>query len=200
MTDGGDPSGPRRPPGDRWVISREPPFWVSTFLCSRPAGRGCQLPLPQLQGCGEGRVEHFPAEFYADPAPEHDFGADTDAKTGAYLKAWLRKLSAARKYTEAGAEVTSALASEQQASLRDMAAILHHSYWRVSRLQADLPFSPSRFPAYLGWTVNRIRPLRVAVLCWRSIHSGWILGRQARIIAADSVREARRAVAVRSGR
>ena len=127
---------------------------------------------------------------------EHDF----DASTGAYLKAQLGTLAAASRYTIVGGEVTSALASEHQASLRDMAAILHQSYWQVSRLRADLPFSASRFPAYMSRPLIRIRPLRAATMTLRSVHAAWILGRQARIITVDSVREARRAVAARSGR
>jgi hypothetical protein len=198
MTDGDDPGAPRHPPADRWVISREPPFWVSTFYAPGLPPEGVSYRRRSYREAVKAGWEHYPEEFDADP--EDDFGADLAAKSVAYYKAYLRKLSAVNNYTCAGAEVTSALASEQQASLRDMAAILHHSYWRVSRMRADLTFSPSRFPASIGWIMERIRPVRVAALVWRSTHSAWVLGRQARIIAADSVREARRAAAARSSR
>lgn len=185
-------------PANRWVISREPPCWVSTFYAPGLPAEGVSYRRRSYRAAFDAGREHLPEEFrsWGPIDPEHDF----DAKTGAYLKSYLRKLSAVSNYTCAGAEVTSALASEQQASLRDMAAILHHSYWQVSRLQADLLYSPTRFPVWVVRTLNRIRPLRVAVLGSRSIHSALILGRQARIIAADSVHEARRAAAARSGR
>jgi hypothetical protein len=197
MTEDDEPSGPRR-----WVISREPPFWVSTFYAPGLPAEGVSYRRRSYREAFDAGLEHLPGEFrsWGPIDPEHDLGADFTAKNSAYASAYLRKLSAVSSYTHAGAEITSALASEQQASLRDMAAILHHSYWQVSRLRADLPFSASRFPAYVSRPLIRIRPLRAATMTLRSVHAAWILGRQARIIAADSVREARRAAAARSGR
>jgi hypothetical protein len=88
------------------------------------------------------------------------------------------------------------LASEQQASIRDIAGILHHSYWQVSRLQADRPVDLHRLHKCLGW----IRPLRVERWAIRSVHTVEIAGRQARIIATDVVGEAKRAAVAKARR
>jgi hypothetical protein len=181
---------PHEPESHRKVISREPPWWIVTFYAPGLPAEGVSVRRRTFAEANEAWWNLYPSEFRGKGViiPDYDFGPDTDAKYVAYLKAHRAKLGTSLTYASAGAELTSALAGEHQASLRDIASLLHHSYWRVSRLQADRPM-------HVGETLHsclRLIPSRRAQR-WvaRSAHVADIAARQARIIAVDSVREAR---------
>ena len=180
------------------MISREPPFWLSTFYGPGLPAEGVSYRRRTHAEVLRAACRHYPDELRGSgvTAPEYDLGTDIAVKHGAYLTAYVHKLSAATRYGFAAADITSALLTDQQASLSDVAGILHHSYWRVSRLQAERPQDTTRLHSYLRW----IRPTRAERWAARSVRAAWTLGRQARIIAADVVGEARRVSEARTGR
>lgn len=194
----------------RKVISSDPPWWVVTFHAPGLPAEGVSVRRRTLAEAYEAFWNLYPDEFRGKgvAVPEYDFGPETNAKHAAYAKAYMARLQVCDRYAWAGEEFTSALASQHQATLRDMAAILHESYWRVSRLQAYRPRYGEGVHRYVGWirtALNatssdpygrRITP-RAERLAARSFHAAEIAGRLARIIAADAVREARRRYAHR---
>jgi hypothetical protein len=197
MTDADDAGAVTRPRTHRWVVSREPPWWVVTFYAPGLPAEGARHLFRTHAEAWEGWYHLYRSEYSgAGVLGEYDFGEETDAKLGTYEKAYLKNVVATTDYALAGVAITSALADQHQASLRDIAAILNQSYWRVSRMEAWRPIRPLKVLGYLRWA----RPRRAQRWAGRSVYAAGILGRQARIIAADSVRQARRAVATRSGR
>jgi hypothetical protein len=197
MTDADDAGAVTRPRTHRWIVSREPPGWVVTFYAPGLPAEGVRHLFRTHAEAWEGWFHLYREEYAgAGVVGEYDFGEVTDAKLGTYHLAFLKNLAAAHGYAEAGAAITSALADQHQVSLRDIAVILHQSYWRVSRMEAWRPIVSMRVLSYLRW----VRPPRAQRWAGRSVYAADILGRQARIVAADSVRMARRAVATRSGR
>jgi hypothetical protein len=188
----------------RWVISSEPPFWVVTFYAPGLPAEGARHRFRTHAEACEAFWHLYPQEFRGSGVvtPEYDLGPDTMAKYSAYDRAFLAKLAANDRYAEAGAEITSTLAGRHQASLRDIASMLHLSYWRVVRLRAHRPIGASRLYLYFRW----IRSPRAERRVLLSLHAAGTLGRQAHIVAADAIREAghaaaeRRANAAGSGR
>lgn len=195
----------------RKVISSDPPWWVVTFYAPSLPPEGVSVRRRTLAEANDAFWNLYQDEFRGSgvAVPDYDFGPETDAKYAAYAKAHMAKLGANTSYALAGEEFTSALASQHQATLREMASILHESYWRVSRLQADCPLYGEGVCKYVGWIGAALNATssdpygsRVAARAerWaaRSFHAAEIAGRQARIIAADVSREARRRYARRA--
>jgi hypothetical protein len=181
----------------RWVISRQPPWWVVTFYAPGLPAEGVRHRCRTHAAACEAWYHLYPEVYRGmGVVPEYDLGDDTKAKDAAYCHAYLAKVAADDTYRMAGAAITSALARDHQASLRDIASILHQSYWRVSRIQA---YRLRYGPQWLARSVHWVRPYRLQRLAGRSLRQATILGRQARIIAADTIRETRRAAESRMG-
>lgn len=180
----------------RKVISREPPWWVITFHAPSLPAEGVSVRRRTLAEVNEAFWNLYQDEFRGKGvvAPEYEFGPETEAKLVAYAKAHMAKLLARDRYAWAGEDITSALASQHQATLRDIASILHESYWRVSRLHAWRPAAAPGLHMHMQW----VRPYRAQRWAARSVYAAGMAARQARIIAADAAREARRRYALRA--
>jgi hypothetical protein len=184
MTDADDEGSDIRP---RWVLSREPPFWVVTFFAPGLPAEGIKHRCRTHDEACEAWYHLYPEEFAGKGVvdPEYDLGPEIEAKYAAYHDAFRGKLTAKYRYDKAALAITTALADEQGVSLRDIASILHASYWRVSQMHA---WEPMHVQPWLERFVLWIRPYKVQRLAALSANRVGTLSRQARIIAADSIR------------
>lgn len=101
-----------------------------------------------------------------------------------------------RKYHDAGRRITSALAADEKASLREIGSILHEGYWTAGWLQARRPVESQ----FVHWHPGGVRHFLKEHAAPSMATAASAASRQACIVMSDTLREARHSYRSRTER